>query len=166
VVVSAHGKPANQPKPYDHYRSCVYRRNCADHSVLRDPLKLKARVSNLGLSNVLIQSIVARTSDEPTKPYTFDLHMIVQYGRTEAIALPGPASYKMGNALRRVRRSGYIRNRCQQSWQFGFQRCACSTKRGVLWSEDCLDYEPGDLVHPFWPADEVRSDSGSRMRSF
>ena len=89
MVVSAHGKPANQPKPYDHYRSCVHRRNCADHSVLRDPLKLKVRVSNLGLSNVLIQGIVARTSDEPTKPYTFDLHIIVQYGRTEAIALPG-----------------------------------------------------------------------------
>jgi hypothetical protein len=53
-----------------------------------DPPNLKVRVSNLGLSNVLIQSIVARTSDELTKTHIFDLHRIVQSGKTEAIALP------------------------------------------------------------------------------
>ena len=55
-----------------------------------DPPKLKVRVSNLGLSNVLIQSIEVRTSDELlAKPRIFDVQRIVQYGRTEAIALPG-----------------------------------------------------------------------------
>jgi hypothetical protein len=52
------------------------------------PPDLKVLVSNLGLSNVLIQSIAARTSDELAKPHIFDVHRIVQYGRTEVIALP------------------------------------------------------------------------------
>src|SRR5271167_134257 len=53
-----------------------------------DPPNLKVCVSNLGFSNVLIQSIVARTSDELTKTHIFDLHRIVESGKTEAIALP------------------------------------------------------------------------------
>jgi Ca2+/Na+ antiporter len=55
-----------------------------------DPPNLKVCVSNLGLSNVLSQSIEVRTSDDLlAKPRIFDVHRIVQYGRTEEIALPG-----------------------------------------------------------------------------
>jgi Ca2+/Na+ antiporter len=50
--------------------------------------QLSVRVSNLGLSNVLIQSFKARTSDEPRKTHTLDLQTIVQSGKTEAIPLP------------------------------------------------------------------------------
>jgi hypothetical protein len=54
-----------------------------------DPTVLKVRVSNLGLSNILVQRVEARTSDDLKKTHIFDLHRIVESGKTEAIAMPG-----------------------------------------------------------------------------
>jgi hypothetical protein len=49
---------------------------------------LELHVFNLGLSSFLVQKIVARTSDAIDSPQTYDLHKIVESGKTETIKLP------------------------------------------------------------------------------
>jgi hypothetical protein len=53
-----------------------------------EPPLLRLHVFNLGLSGVLVQSIVARSSDDMDKPQTYDLHKIVASGKTERVDLP------------------------------------------------------------------------------
>lgn len=52
------------------------------------PPHLRLHVFNLGLSGVLVQSIVAKSSDDIDKPQTYDLHKIVASGQTETVNLP------------------------------------------------------------------------------
>lgn len=49
---------------------------------------LQLRIFNLGLSSFLVQKIVARTYTELSSPQTYDLHKIVESGKTETIKLP------------------------------------------------------------------------------
>jgi hypothetical protein len=49
---------------------------------------LELRVFNLGLSSFLVQKIIARTSDAINSPQTYDMHKIVESGKTETIKLP------------------------------------------------------------------------------
>ena len=53
-----------------------------------EPPHLCLHIFNLGLSGFLVQEIVAKSSDAIDKPQTFDLHKIVESGKTETIKLP------------------------------------------------------------------------------
>lgn len=53
-----------------------------------EPPHLRLHIFNLGLSSFLVQKIVVKSSDDIHKPQTFDLHKIVESGKTETIKLP------------------------------------------------------------------------------
>jgi|ERR1700723_587091 len=52
------------------------------------PPHLLLHIFNLGLSGFLVQKIVAKSSDDLQEPNIFDLHKIVESGKTETIKLP------------------------------------------------------------------------------